>query len=125
MAKPIRKQQIARLLQQTLGEIFLQESPRLFGKVMITVTDVQMISNLGLAKIYISALLDGHKKELLNTVAQHKNEIRGLLGRKLGSKLRRIPDIQFYIDNSLDHAIHMERLINNLDPAVDTEEQTH
>src|SRR4051812_13444326 len=114
MATPIKRQQIASLLQQTLGEIFIQESPRLFGRVMITVTSVQMASNLSFAKVYLSFMLTEDKKAMLKSVAQHKNEIKGLLGKRLGSKLRRIPDVQFYVDNSIEQAIRLDRLITNL-----------
>jgi ribosome-binding factor A len=122
MAKPIRRQQIATLLQQTLGEIFVQETVRLFGRAMITVTEVQMVNNLGLAKVYLSLMLTDDKKNMLKTIIQHKNELRGLLGKKLGSKLRRIPDIEFYIDNSIEHAVRIERLMNDLELSTDTDD---
>jgi ribosome-binding factor A len=121
MANPIRKHQVASLLQQALGEIFIQETPRLFGRVMITVTSVQMASNLSFAKVHLSFMLTDDKKNLLKSISKHKSEIKWLLGKRLGSKLRRIPDIQFYIDNSMEQAIHMERLMNSLDLPADTE----
>ncbi len=120
MAHPIKRQQVASLLQQTLGEILLQEGPRLFGRVMITVTGVEMASNLVFAKVYLSFMLAEDKKAMLKNVTEHKSEIRGLLGRRLGSKLRRIPDIQFYIDNTTEQAIRLARLMDNLELPTDT-----
>lgn len=114
MAHPIRKQQVASLIQQALGTIFIQESPRLFGRVMITVTAVHMTNNLGLAKVYVSFMQTADKNTLLKSITARKKELRGFLGKRLGSKLRRIPDIQFYIDNSTEQAIRMEHLMNTL-----------
>jgi len=115
MAKPIKQQQVASLLQQALGEIFIQEPPRLFGRVIITVTAVAMTNKLNLAKVYLSFMLTENKPALLKLITQRKSEFRGLLGKRLGNKLRRIPDIQFYLDNSIEQAIRIEHLINNLD----------
>jgi ribosome-binding factor A len=122
MATTIRIQQLNRLLQATLGEIFIQEGPRLFGRIMITVTNVQMVRNLSLAKVYLSFMLTENKKTTLKAIIEKKKELRGLLGRKLAHKLRRIPDIQFYIDNSTENAIYLGRLMDNLSEPVDKED---
>jgi ribosome-binding factor A len=122
MANPIRRQQVASLIQQALGEIFIQETSRLFGRVMISVITVQLASNLSFAKVYLSFMLTDDKKALLKSISKHKNEIRWLLGKRLGSKLRIIPDIQFYMDNSIEQSIHMERLMNSLDLTASTDE---
>jgi ribosome-binding factor A len=121
MANPIRQQQVASLLRQTLGEIFIQETPRLFGRVMITVISVQMASNLSFAKVNLSFMLTDDKKALLKSISQHKSEIKGLLGRRLGSKLRRIPEIEFHIDTTIEKVFHMERLMNSLDLSASKE----
>ena len=57
MATAVRKQQIASMIQQALGEIFLREGPRLLGQVMVTVTEVHINDNLGLAQVYLSFML--------------------------------------------------------------------
>ena len=51
MATTIRQQQVAWLLQQALGTIFLREGPKLLGRVMVTVTEVRINTNLSLAKV--------------------------------------------------------------------------
>ena len=122
MANPVRNRQVASMIQQALGEIFLQEGPRLFGRVMITVTAVRLSDNLGLAKVYLSFMLHENKATMLRSIEQRKRELRGLLGSRVGKKLRRVPDLQFYLDDSAEQAIQIDRLLNELDLPPDTED---
>ncbi|MEM7055479.1 MAG: 30S ribosome-binding factor RbfA [Bacteroidota bacterium] len=120
MAKSIRNRQVANMIQQALGEIFLRETPRLFGRVMITVTAVRISDNLGLAKVYLSFMLHESKAAILESIEQRKGEIRGLLGSRVGKKLRRVPDLQFYIDDSVAEAMQISQLLDEL--ALPTDE---
>lgn len=121
MAESVRNRQVASMIQKALGEIFLQETPRLFGRVMITVTAVHISDNLGLAKVFLSFMLNEHKASILESIEQRKGEIRKLLGIRVGKKLRRVPDLQFYIDNSVAEAMRISRLLDELDIPADTE----
>lgn len=121
MAESVRNRQVASMLQKALGEIFLQETPRLFGRVMITVTAVYISDNLGLAKVYLSFMLYEHKASILESIEQRKGEIRRLLGIWVGKKLRRVPDLQFYVDNSVAEAMRINQLLDELDVPTDTE----
>lgn len=108
------------MIQQALGEIFLRESPRLLGQVMVTVTEVRINDNLGLAQVYLSFMLHENPAAVLKSIEQRKKELRGLLGHRIGKKLRRVPDLQFYIDDSVEQARQINRLLNALDLPPDT-----
>ena len=121
MAQPIRIQKVARLLQKVLGEILVQETSALLGNMMVTVTEVRMSPDLGLAKVYLSFILDKDRASMLAKVEQQKGLFRKLLGNRVGKKLRKVPVLQFYIDDSVAHAAKMHQLLDGLDVSEDTD----
>lgn len=125
MAQPIRTQKIARLLQKVLGEIFVQETSRLLGNMLVTVTEVRMSPDLGLAKVYLSFLLDKDGASMLAKVEQQKGVFRKLLGDRVGNKLRKVPKLRFYTDDSAAHAVKMHQLLDGLDIPEDTDFMQH
>jgi ribosome-binding factor A len=79
----------------------------------VTVTDVQTTDDLRYAKIYVSILGDKEdRKESLKGLVHAKGFLRSELGRRLG--LRYTPDIQFFLDESLDHSIQIRTLLNSI-----------
>jgi ribosome-binding factor A len=119
MAQPVRMQKIARLLQKALGEIFVQETSRLLGNRIVTVTEVCISPDLGLAKVYLSFILNKEGEDMLAKVAQHKGVVRKLLGERIGNKLRKVPELRFYTDDSVTHAAKMHKLLDGLDTSED------
>ncbi|XWN34790.1 MAG: 30S ribosome-binding factor RbfA [Roseivirga sp.] len=115
MSESIRTQKIARMLQKALGEIFLQEASRLFGNVLITVTEVRVSPDLSLAKVYLSFTLNEDKADLLANIARRKGAIRKELAHRVGKKIRRVPELDFYTDHSVEHAARMNQLLAELD----------
>ena len=114
MAQPVKTQKIARLLQKTLGEIFVQETSNLLGNIIVTVTEVRMNPDLGLAKVYLSFILNTNGVDMLAKVEQRKGELRKILGNRVGQKLRKVPELRFYTDDSVAHAAKMHQLLDEL-----------
>ncbi|MEM9416737.1 MAG: 30S ribosome-binding factor RbfA [Bacteroidota bacterium] len=115
MATSIRTQKVARLLQKALGEIFLQETASLLDNTMVTVTEVRVSPDLGLAKVYLSSVLNGGQAEMMVKVEQQKGTLRKLLGARVGNKLRKVPELRFYPDNSVAQATKINQLLDELD----------
>ncbi|MCU0317957.1 MAG: 30S ribosome-binding factor RbfA [Amoebophilaceae bacterium] len=115
MAQPIKIQKVARLLQKVLGEIFVQETSKLLSNHVVTVTEVSMSPDLGLAKVYLSFIFSKGEFDMLAQVQQRKGVFRKLLGNRIGNKLRKVPELKFYIDNSAAHAAKMHKLLSGLD----------
>ena len=107
----IRQQKVERLIQRALGEVFQQESRSLFGGAFITVTVVRISPDLGYAKVYLSFFHKGPKEELLEMVESHGRRIRGILGNRIGKSVRVVPELRFYIDDSMDHAEKIDDLL--------------
>ena len=115
MNTSIRAQKVSRMLQKVLGEILSRESASLLDNMMVTVTEVQVSPNLGLAKVYLSFVLNKKKENMLAKVQQKKSVLRKLLGNRIGSKLRKMPELCFYIDDSAAHATKIQQLLAQLD----------
>jgi ribosome-binding factor A len=125
MAQAVRIQKIARLLQKALGEIFVQETSRLLGNRLVTVTEVCISPDLGLAKVYLSFILNKDSADVLAKVEHHKGVVRKLLGERIGNKLRKVPELRFYTDNSVTHAAKIHQLLDGLDIPEDVTLMEH
>ena len=108
-----RADRVADLILKELAEVLMRrvKDPRL---AEITLTKVDVSPDLRNAKVYYSLLGDDQKKD---EVAGGLESARGFVKRELGKRLhlRRIPDIVFYFDASLEHGSHIEQLLTELE----------
>ena len=108
-----RQNRINKLLQKDLGEILQLEGRNLFSGAMLTVTKVQVTPDLGLAKIYISIFASKDNAATLKTVRSHTKEIRHQLSQRVKLQLRIVPNLSFYMDDSLDYIENIDNLLKN------------
>ncbi len=108
-----RQQKINRLLQKDLADIFQKESQTMFRGKMISVTVVRVTPDLALARVYLSIFPSDNAKEILKEIRIVNPKIRGILGRKVGKQLRVVPELEFYIDDSLDYIDNIDRLLKS------------
>lgn len=107
-----RLNKVSRLLQRDLGDIFQKEGRNIFGNSMITVTKVQVTKDLSIAKVYLSLFATSDKSKLLKSIQKHSGEIRYKLGKRIGKQVRVIPEVHFYLDDSLDYIENIEKLLD-------------
>ena len=107
----VRQQKVNKLVQKELAEIFRSESKNLFGGAFITVTQARVSPDLGSAKVYLSIMATKDKQAIFKLVEEQKSAIRKRLGNLIGKQLRAVPDLQFFIDDSLDYAMKIEELL--------------
>lgn len=110
-----RLQKVARLIQKDMGEILRYESKNLFKGAMITVTRVRVSSDLSIAKIYISIFALGgiKQEEIFELVKANKSLLRNKIASMEKNQLRIIPDLSFFIDDSLDYSENIDRLLKS------------
>lgn len=108
-----RQQKINRLLQKELAEIFQKESRTMFMGKLISVTVVRVTPDLGLACAYLSIFPTEGICEVLKEIRIANPKIRGLLGRRVGKQLRVVPELEFYIDDSLDYIENIDNLLKS------------
>ncbi|MBS1651869.1 MAG: 30S ribosome-binding factor RbfA [Bacteroidetes bacterium] len=109
----VRQQKVSKLLQYELAEIFRAESRSLFEGGFITVTMVRVAPDLSLAKVYVSIMGKANREAVFKLINQQTNLIRKKLGYAVGKQLRVVPELNFYIDDSLDYAMRIEELLKN------------
>jgi len=108
-----RQNKISRLIQKELADIFLKDKDSFRGK-LISVTTVRITRDLSLARVYLSIFPSENAKEALNSVTLHAKTIRGELGRRVGKVLRIVPELEFFIDDSLDYLEKIDRLLKTI-----------
>lgn len=110
-----RQLKFSKMIQKDLGDIFHHEIPDITGKAFITVTQVRMSPDLGVAKIYLSMMMVDNQQELIDHIIDRKGYIRKLLSNRIGKKVRVIPDLMFFLDDSMEYSENIERILKNLD----------
>jgi len=106
-----RQKRVARLIQKELAVIFQQASRTVFDGKMVSVTVVHVTPDLALAKVYLS-LFPGKEKESIMEVIDDKHKwIRHELSKKIRHQVKSIPELSFFIDDSLDYIENIERLL--------------
>ncbi len=115
MSESKRQQKFARLIQKDLSHIIQKNKMGIFANSFVTVADVRMSPDLGVAKVYLSMLLVDDRDLMLEKVNQHKGEIRRDLGVLIGKQVRKIPELIFYVDEVEERAARIDKLIDELD----------
>ena len=118
-----RQLKYSKLIQKELSDVFQKDKRGILDNAFVTIADVRMSPDLGVAKVFISMLLAKDKQKTLEKINLHKKEIRKALGEKIGKQVRIIPELIFYIDEVEENAQRMDDLIKNLNipPADDKE----
>ena len=106
-----RQQKVGRELQRDLAEIIRSKGRAAFGGAMVTVSEVRVSPDLSIAKVYVSIFPSEKQQEVMNLLADNNKAIRGELGRKVAKQLRIVPELDFYLDATLDYVEHIEELL--------------
>lgn len=117
-----RQQKIARLLQKELGDIFLKYARQIQG-TLITVTNVRISPDLSISHVHLSIFPTNRANEVLNMIQEEKKSIRYDLGNRIRHQVRIIPEFVFHLDDSLDYAENIEKLLKS-DPPSPLKEET-
>jgi len=107
-----RQNKISRLIQKELADYFQKESRSRFRGKMLSVTVVRITRDLGIARVYISIFPSEGSDEILQDIKGVSRQIRGNLGKRVGKQLRIIPELEFYLDDSLDYIEKIDGLLN-------------
>lgn len=109
-----RQKQISELLRRQFSSVLMEEGPYIFEKALVTVTKVSVSPDLQNAKVYLSVFNTDNKQEVMINLHEQNHRLRYALANKVGKQLRRMPDLQFFLDESLDEYFKMEKLFSKL-----------
>ena len=105
-----RQAKISRLLQKELSEIFRCETAKMHN-TMVSVSAVKVTPDLSIAKAYLSVFPSAMGKDVIDSVNKQAKTIRYDLAQRVRFQLRRCPELQFYLDDSIDYLENIDRLL--------------
>jgi ribosome-binding factor A len=107
----IRHEKIASMLKRELATIFQREAIALFNGKFITVTIVRMSPDLGSARVFLSILGSDSVEADLALIRDQTWKIKRMIAATAGKHLRKLPDLSFFIDDSLDYYEEIDGLL--------------
>ena len=105
-----RQHKIARLIQKELSEIFLLQTKAMQG-VLVSVSAVRISPDMSYARAYISVFPSERSAEIVKNINENVKAIRFELGKRVRFQLRIIPELKFFVDDSLDYVDHIGELL--------------
>ncbi|HCN53410.1 MAG TPA: 30S ribosome-binding factor RbfA [Prevotella sp.] len=105
-----RQNRIARLLQKELSMIF-QSQTRMTHGVIVSVTRCRISPDLSICTAYLSIFPSEKGEELIKNITANEKTIRYELGKRVHNQLRIIPELRFFVDDSLDYIEHIDELL--------------
>lgn len=110
----IKQRKVAKVVQENLSDIFQKEGANIFGKAFVTIVNIAVTPDMLVARVYLSIYNFKDKNEVIEKLNAEKNHLRKLLGNKIKHQLRRVPDLEFFLDESLDEVFKMEELFKKI-----------
>lgn len=107
----VRQEKVAELIKQELSLIFQKESRTLCLGSMVSVTVLRISPDLGVARVYISIFAAKDTQAVFDSVQANSSLIRRELGRRVSKQLRKVPELYFFLDDSLDYAEEIDDLL--------------
>ena len=105
-----RQAKISRLLQKELSEIFRRETAKMRG-TMVSVSSVKVSPDLSIARAYLSVFPSDKAAEVMEGLNEQAKTVRYELAQRTRFQLRRCPELQFYLDDSIDYLENIDRLL--------------
>lgn len=105
-----RQNRIARLLQKELSLIFQSQTRQTRG-VLISVTRCRISPDLSICTAYLSIFPSEKADEIIKNITTNEKTIRYELGTRVRNQLRIIPELRFFVDDSLDYIEHIDELL--------------
>ena len=117
MAKISKRQlQVAETIKRNFGMVLQQEGGYIYGsEVLVTVTSVNVSPDLSQAKIYLSIYNTENKQAVLLQMEEEYHRLKQALAARIKKHIRRIPEFQMYMDETLDEMYRLKKLFKRLD----------
>ena len=105
-----RQNKISRLIQKELSEIFLLQTKSMNG-VLVSVSAVRISPDMSYARVYLSVFPSEKSQEIVKNINDNMKSIRFELGTRVRHQLRIIPELKFFVDDSLDYVERIDELL--------------
>ena len=105
-----RQQKISRLIQKELCDIFLLQTKSMPG-VLVSVSAVRISPDMSVCRVYLSVFPSERSAEIVANINSNMKQVRLELGNRVRHQLRIIPELKFFVDDSLDYIEHIDELL--------------
>lgn len=109
----VRQQKVSRLLQKEIGNLLQHPFKHLSQGNMVSVTVVRVTPDLSYARVYVSVFPSKDPEKMVDNLNDHIHEISHSLYAIIRNQFRKMPEIKFYYDDSLDYADRIDELLND------------
>jgi ribosome-binding factor A len=110
----IRQRQVAKTIQVVMSDIVQKELTNILDGAMVTISGVRVTPDLYTARIYVSIYNHKNPESVLDNLDKNNKFIRGLLGKQLRNKVRSIPQLEFFKDDTLEDVQNLERIFGEI-----------
>ncbi len=104
-----RQKKVAQIIHEDFAELFRKQASESKQQFLITVSDVKVTADLSIAKIYLSIFPKDFRKAIMKEIDENKSHYRNFIGQKMGKQVRIIPELNFYLDTTLDEVERIEK----------------
>ena len=106
-----RQNKVARLIQKELSELFMEQTRRMRG-VIVSVSQCRISPDMSVCRVYLSVFPSERAQEIVGNITANQRQLRYDLGTRMRHQLRIIPELKFFVDDSLDYAEHIDELLS-------------
>ena len=110
----IRQRQVAKTIQIIMSEIVQKDLTNILDGAMVTISGVRVTPDLYTARVYVSIYNHKNPDAVLDSLDKNNKMIRGLLGNKIRNKVRSIPQLEFFKDDTLEDVQNLERIFGEI-----------
>jgi ribosome-binding factor A len=121
-----RQAQVGELIKRSFAPVFQEHGIYIYGQALVSVTSVKVTPDLAMAKVYLSVFNAADKDEVLRKINNHTHVLKQALAGRIKNQIRRIPQIHFYIDETIEEMYKVNALFDEIKtmypPSVQEEE---
>jgi len=110
-AESTRQLKVGRQIQKDLAELIRGRGMAAYGGALVSVSGVKMSPDLSMAKVYVSIFPSSKSSDVMTVLEKEMPHMRGELGKLVAKQLRIVPELSFFLDDSLDYVEHIDELL--------------
>jgi ribosome-binding factor A len=119
MEESKRQKQVAGVIQEEMNDIFLRMGLNMSRGGMVSIAAVKVTPDLLEARVYLSLFQVKDAEAVIAKIEERKGELRRQLGERVKQQLRRVPELRFFKDDTLDHVFKMEEIFKKINEERD------
>jgi len=118
-----RQKKVSGEIQKTISDVFQRHGVSYYGKAFVTITGVAITPDLSVARIYLSVYNVENKQDIILAINRHLHDINKRVHQKIRNTLRKMPELEFFIDDSLDQAMRINQIFKDIDSGDKPDEE--